>query len=151
VVFNIPNKKDIQTLKSILDSHPKKASTPSIMHGTTPRISIYLKCKDIDDLTDTLKKLTDSVPNTTTYPLSDSGYLSTPAKEQLRKSGLFAIYIFLATFFGGSTISSFLEHLDLHSSTWFSEFLYIITKAALIAIPPTVVAFCFKKIEKLES
>jgi hypothetical protein len=147
VVLNNPNKKDIETLKTILNSHPKKASTPSIMQGSSPRISVYPKCKDTSDLTDTLKKITDSVPNTTTYLLADSGYISTPAKEQWKKSALLAFYIFLVTFFGGSTISSYLDHLDLQSPTFFDELLHILVKTFFISIPPTIVAFSSKKLE----
>jgi hypothetical protein len=75
------------------------------------RILVYLKCKDTVDLTNTLKDITDSVTNR----LADSGYVSTPAKEQWKKSALLAFYIFLGAFFGGSTISSFIEHVDFRS------------------------------------
>jgi hypothetical protein len=111
---------------------------------------VYLKCKDTCDLTDTLKKITDSIPNTTANQLADSGYVSTPAKEQWKKSALFAFYIFLVTFFGGSTISGFLEHLDLQSPTFFGELLQILVKTFFISIPPTIVAFSSNKIKKLE-
>jgi hypothetical protein len=146
VILNNPNKNDIDTLKNILNSHPKKASTPSIMQDSS-RILVYLKCKDTFDLTDTLKKITDSVPNTTTFPLADSGYVSTPAKEQWKKSALLAFYIFLGAFFGGSTISGYLEHLDYRSPTFVNELLPILVKTFFISIPPTIVAFASKKLE----
>ena len=91
---------------------------------------------------------TDAVcrPNIIKY----SGILTTPAKENLKKSLLLALWIYVSTFVGGSTISGFLDKLDLGSSSWYHELISILMKAALVAIPPTIAGYALIQTKRLE-
>ena len=111
---------------------------------------VFIKAKDNQDLEHTLEGITRTASNTRVDIIKDSGILTTLAKENLKKSLLLAFWIYVSTFSGGSAISSYLEKLDLGSSSWNHELITLLIKAALVAIPPTVVSFALLQTKKLE-
>jgi hypothetical protein len=97
-----------------------------------------------------MSNMVHTVDNTIVRSIDPSGYMTPETRVRWKNSILFSFYIYIATFFGSSTISGFMEKLDLNSPTLSSELLNVFTKAAITAIPPTIVSFVLKKANKLE-
>src|SRR5205823_14789349 len=111
------------------------------MHGSTDSVVVFIKAKDNQDLEHTLEGITQTAANTRVDLIKDSGIFTTPAKENFRKSLLLVFWIYVSTFVGSSTISGYLEKVDLGSSSWYHQLIALLIKAALVAIPPSIVAF----------
>jgi hypothetical protein len=144
IVFNNETKDDITKLKSILNEHPKKATTPFQTKGSVNGLGVYLKCKNYKDLESTLKALIITVPNTTTPLVEYSGFLTPSASEQWKKSAKFAVYIYIATVASDAGINSWINQATLETN-W-SEFWSIFGKALVVGILPTVAALLLRKL-----
>jgi hypothetical protein len=140
----------VERLKGIIDKHPKRSSTASIIHGAKDSVSFHLKAKNTDEVEITLKGLSQSVSNTKVGLIEPSGFFTTETKDSWKRSLLFAFYIYISVFGSSSAISSALANLDLRIPIWFYGLIPEVTRAAIVAIPPTIVALALKKAKKLE-
>ena len=143
------NNTDLEALFGYLNMHPKRASNPVRFSGSIGAIAIYIKCRP-SELEDVMKNLQDAVDNTIIKSIDPSGYMTPETRMNWKNSILFSFYIYIATFFGSSTISGFMEKLDLNSPTLSNDLVNVFIKAAIVALPPTIVSFVLKKANKLE-
>jgi len=131
----------------MLRSHPHRASSPEMVFGDVDGIMIHLKFEDVNDLQSVLKEIISFVPDTR-IPIARPyrARLTTQNRESLKNSIKFAIFTYIITFFTALAITYKYpptpkpEVLDFYS---------VLFNAALTSIPPTVVVYFSKKIERL--
>jgi hypothetical protein len=148
MVVDNPHSQSIIRLMTILKTHHNKVTAPEIIPDG---IQVEMKYKDANDLQKIIKGLKELATGTKiSIPTYYGGILTTKAKEKLIGTIVITIVVFFSTFLTSSIITAWLEKLDLQKTIEqiIGEATPIFLKAAVVASPPTLVAFLKEYSEK---